>query len=821
MTRNDERGDANERSTGSVGAGAATRRSLLKTVGAAATVAGVGAAGTAVGEVPTPRLHTDGRWIKDPSGNNVKLRGVAMADPGFYGRSWHPKSAEEVAKLATDADEGWHPNHVRIPCSQSSVDHHGGVETYVEDYLRPIVDLLETQGVYALVDFHLIRPYTAEATETYNQENDESYGMPDDVVPNFWETVAPEFAEDEHVIYELFNEPTRPGHYGDDEAAWSAWKEAAQPWVDLVQEHAPATPLVIGSPRWTSVPHIAPQDPFEGDNLIYAGHIYPDNGYPESEGPDGSGPFDPTYGEPANDVPIWITEFGWDPEGGNIDKGENSGFGTRFREWVESYENMSWTAWCFDDTWAPTMFSSPTQDASTPWSLKDGEEQHGGFIKEWLAERRDDMIPENPVDDGQAPPTPTGLAVDDATEISVAVSWTGVEDRGEAGLSHYRLLVEGEEVRRVAAGTTEATVSDLSPGSSYEVGVAAVDDAGNESSVATTNAQTLGRSEGQSAYREHTVPARIRAEHFDEGGQGIAYYDSSESDQAAGDFRDAAVDIGTSDEDGYNVGYVTAGEWLEYTVVADEAGEYELRVQWASGASSGGTVAVEVDGERVASQTLWNTGGWSNWDDTRLGSVSLSQGTHVVRVVAESSGWNFDWLQIGDPGDQVPNTGPADPGDLTVEIGDDGTTAILDWTVGGDSTQTVDHFVVSVGDRSVETTETTATFEDLLSGTDYEASVVVVGNGGAESDPATMTFQTPVIDPTPEPEPIDGTRPTDPDGDGLYEDLNGNGEIDYADVVEYFDNMDGETMQADARFYDYNGNGEVDFADLVDLFKQV
>ncbi|WP_226010043.1 sialate O-acetylesterase [Halomicrobium salinisoli] len=81
---------------------------------------------------------------------------------------------------------------------------------------------------------------------------------------------------------------------------------------------------------------------------------------------------------------------------------------------------------------------------------------------------------------------------------------------------------------------------------------------------------------------------------------------------------------------------------------------------------------------------------------------------------------------------------------------------------------------------------------------------------------------------TPEPvEPPENDGPswpgnaTDPDDDGLYEDLNGNGEVDFQDVVDYFNGMDGEGMQNDVQYYDYNGNGEVDYADLVDLFGQV
>jgi PKD repeat protein len=64
--------------------------------------------------------------------------------------------------------------------------------------------------------------------------------------------------------------------------------------------------------------------------------------------------------------------------------------------------------------------------------------------------------------------------------------------------------------------------------------------------------------------------------------------------------------------------------------------------------------------------------------------------------------------------------------------------------------------------------------------------------------------------------------PTDPDIDGLYEDVNGNGRIDFEDVVTYFQNMGwirGNSAVGIAPF-DYNGNGLIDFDDLVVLFNE-
>ena len=63
--------------------------------------------------------------------------------------------------------------------------------------------------------------------------------------------------------------------------------------------------------------------------------------------------------------------------------------------------------------------------------------------------------------------------------------------------------------------------------------------------------------------------------------------------------------------------------------------------------------------------------------------------------------------------------------------------------------------------------------------------------------------------------------PTDPDGDQLYWDLNGNGDIDFADVVLYFNYMWWIELYEPIMLFDYNGNGIIDFNDLILLFNKV
>ncbi|WP_226021759.1 fibronectin type III domain-containing protein [Halomicrobium salinisoli] len=213
----------------------------------------------------------------------------------------------------------------------------------------------------------------------------------------------------------------------------------------------------------------------------------------------------------------------------------------------------------------------------------------------------------------------------------------------------------------------------------------------------------------------------------------------------------------------------------------------------------------------------WVTGveiGNEYWDDTQ-GQTRFTDFDVRLNGQVATTGTDSEFTE--DSGGSVPE-GPAEVTVTDVTPHE----ATVTWPAAAPNLD-ISHYVASVGDQRVEVPEgtTEATFDGLDGDTQYTASVVAVFPDGDESDTRTTTFQTPIIEPTPEPEPIDGTRPTDPDGDGLYEDINGNGEVDYSDVVEYFNNMDGETMQADARFYDYNGNGEIDFADLVDLFGEV
>jgi chitodextrinase len=94
------------------------------------------------------------------------------------------------------------------------------------------------------------------------------------------------------------------------------------------------------------------------------------------------------------------------------------------------------------------------------------------------------------------PPTaPASLATSGATATSVGLSWTASTDN--VGVAGYRLYVGGTQVG--TATTTSYTFTGLTCGTTYTLGVAAVDAAGNLSATATASPSTSACGGAQTA----------------------------------------------------------------------------------------------------------------------------------------------------------------------------------------------------------------------------------------------------------------------------------------------------------------------------------
>jgi hypothetical protein len=134
------------------------------------------------------------------------------------------------------------------------------------------------------------------------------------------------------------------------------------------------------------------------------------------------------------------------------------------------------------------------------------------------------------------------------------------------------------------------------------------------------------------------VPGTIEVEQFDNGGEGVAYHDTT-AGNAGGAFRSTDVDIEPSAAGGYDVGWVSAGEWLNYTVNVASTARYAVTFRVAC-VGPGGTFHLEANGINVTGTiAIPDTGGWQAWQ-TVTSTASLNAGVQVLRLVMDTTGSN-------------------------------------------------------------------------------------------------------------------------------------------------------------------------------------
>jgi hypothetical protein len=101
---------------------------------------------------------------------------------------------------------------------------------------------------------------------------------------------------------------------------------------------------------------------------------------------------------------------------------------------------------------------------------------------------------------------------------------------------------------------------------------------------------------------------------------------------------------------------------------------------------------------------------------------------------------------------------------------------------------------------------------DLVIGTRYPN-----GGNGILSNAFTVTSSGPSLLTV----PGASNAPRDLNGDGKYEDVNGNSRKDFADITLYFNQITWIGANEPLAAFDYNGNGRIDFADVTWLFNHL
>ncbi|UKT62959.1 cellulase family glycosylhydrolase [Pedobacter mucosus] len=150
----------------------------------------------------------------------------------------------------------------------------------------------------------------------------------------------------------------------------------------------------------------------------------------------------------------------------------------------------------------------------------------------------------------------------------------------------------------------------------------------------------------------------IYAVDYDLGKNGKAYFDNDTADywvatgkRTAGNkgriYRNDGVDI-AKDSLQYNKYYVNSiekGEWLQYTVNVLKAGNYTLKLNVASNTADA-KLRLTINGNAIKSLVLPNTGGEKIFKTVDIKNVSLRVGRQVIKVLSDTGGYNFSYIQF-------------------------------------------------------------------------------------------------------------------------------------------------------------------------------
>ncbi|KPL25152.1 MAG: hypothetical protein AMJ75_01730 [Phycisphaerae bacterium SM1_79] len=323
----------------------------------------------------TPWLHVDGNQIKDPAGNVVVLRGISTIDLGFL-EAWQGGAINMIDRLTDKTDTqgdslGWHPRILRIPVyppdAASSWPHRfdPNNDNFYNNLLRPVIDYCAAKDIYAIIDWHYI-------TDTWDKVEQTS---------EFWEYMAPRFAGDSHVLFEIFNEPIN--NTGDSQTnRWLDFRDDAQTWVDIIRTHAPDNLILVGGPQWSQIIAPAATYPVSGSNIVYVAHVYPAHwlGIYGNQNY-----FKGQITTCAAVHPVIMTEWGFTTTTEVLLNGTITNYGQPLMDFLE-LNKVGNTAWVASYNWGPPMFHSN-------WTLRCGQGEMGCFVKDTLYARRNDDQP--------------------------------------------------------------------------------------------------------------------------------------------------------------------------------------------------------------------------------------------------------------------------------------------------------------------------------------------------------------------------------------------------------------------------------------------
>lgn len=326
--------------------------------------------------MPTPPLHVEGRFLKDPSGKNVLLHGwMQPIETWFNGggnrysnpTDWtNPSNVAGMLNFLRDAatvmsdpapkygrSHGWYASFVRVNCDfvggwtqENGLVNAAQFNGWIQNFVVPYANHLRSRGLYLVL-------CATGPMMTPNNGAQNAGIVEQQRLRTFWSTVAnaPGIKNADNIMFELMNEPVQiesspgNGNWGSGSAPYfQAFRNWIQPIINDIRNTGSNNVIWVPCLGWQGEAHGWAQYPFTGSNIGVAAHYYPAYGGVYDNPTAVQNLWNSNY-KPAADLwPMMITECYWFPGGTGYDdlfNGTTAGFGNALKNAMDNQGNVS------------------------------------------------------------------------------------------------------------------------------------------------------------------------------------------------------------------------------------------------------------------------------------------------------------------------------------------------------------------------------------------------------------------------------------------------------------------------------------------------
>lgn len=308
-------------------------------------------------------VSVSGNTFVDENGDAIIFRGLCASDPVKLARQkkWNEKYFAEA--------ESWGANVIRFAIHPENINKYGWDKTL--NLMDEGIGYAKKHNMYVIIDWHSIGNLKDEKfyRKMYNTSKEETF--------RFWSTVAKRYKDEPTVaLYELFNEPTTTANDVDlGNCTWDEWRDLQEQIIDTIRAYNPYAVCLCAGFDWAYDLRPIKDNPIRRSNIGYVCHPYP----MKSEQP-WEPKWDEYFGYVTKTYPVVCTEIGFcleNEKGAHIPVISTEEYGLHMMKYLEE-NTASFTVWCFDVDWAPTLI--------TDWKFNPSTQ--GRFFKFYMSNKK-------------------------------------------------------------------------------------------------------------------------------------------------------------------------------------------------------------------------------------------------------------------------------------------------------------------------------------------------------------------------------------------------------------------------------------------------